>query len=222
MYCPYCGTENADQAEFCGSCGAKVPKDAYPPQAQKLFCPQCSKENEITSRFCQHCGAKMPVSEGYSPAAAAAMPMPLPRVDYAGFWRRFVAFIIDAVILGIIAGVLNLVTGGSKMPSTFEPMSMHYFTGFAFSNFLSVVIAWLYYALLESSSKQATAGKMALGLVVTDLQGRRINFWRATGRHFSKIISGAILMIGFIMAGVTARKQALHDMIAGTLVLVSR
>jgi uncharacterized RDD family membrane protein YckC len=108
------------------------------------------------------------------------------------------------------------------MPSTFDAMSMHDFSGLAFNNFISMIIAWLYYALLESSSKQATVGKMALALVVTDLQGRRISFGRATGRHFSKIISGAILMIGFIMAGVTARKQALHDMIAGTLVLVSR
>jgi uncharacterized RDD family membrane protein YckC len=72
---------------------------------------------------------------------------------------------------------------------------------------------------MESSSKQATLGKMALALKVTDLQGRRISFARATGRHFAKIISGMILLIGYIMAGFTERKQALHDMIAGTLVI---
>ena len=132
------------------------------------------------------------------------------------------AFIIDAIILGIISGALSLVRGGSGIPSTFQSMSMHDFTNLATTNFISMIIAWLYYALLESSSKQATVGKMALALVVTDLQGRRITFGRATGRHFSKILSAIILMIGFIMAGVTARKQALHDMIAGTLVLVSR
>lgn len=77
---------------------------------------------------------------------------------------------------------------------------------------------WIYEAVMESSSKQATLGKMALGLKVTDEQGRRISFVRATGRYFSKIISGMILCIGYIMAGFTARKQALHDMIAGTLV----
>lgn len=77
---------------------------------------------------------------------------------------------------------------------------------------------WIYEAGLESSSKQATLGKMALGLRVTDKYGRRITFARASGRYFSKLLS-RILMIGYIMAGFTARKQALHDMIAGTLVV---
>jgi uncharacterized RDD family membrane protein YckC len=77
----------------------------------------------------------------------------------------------------------------------------------------------LYYALLESSTWQGTLGKRALGLEVTDLEGRRISFGRATGRFFAKIISALILWIGFIMAGFTEKKQALHDMIAGTLVI---
>ena len=83
---------------------------------------------------------------------------------------------------------------------------------------LGLLGSWIYEAAMESSSKQATLGKMALGLKVTDLEGRRISFWRATGRHFAKIISGMPLLIGYIMAGFIARKQALHDMIAGTLV----
>jgi uncharacterized RDD family membrane protein YckC len=83
---------------------------------------------------------------------------------------------------------------------------------------LSSCANWIYEAALESSSKQATLGKMALALKVTDLAGQRISFVRATGRHFAKILSGMILMIGYIMAGFTERKQALHDMIAGTLV----
>jgi uncharacterized RDD family membrane protein YckC len=82
----------------------------------------------------------------------------------------------------------------------------------------SFVAQWLYFALLESSSWQGTLGKKALGLIVTDMMGRRISFARATGRHFAKIISGMILLIGYLMAGFTERKQALHDMIAGCLV----
>ena len=81
---------------------------------------------------------------------------------------------------------------------------------------ISAVLKWLYYALLESSSWQATVGKKALGLEVTDLEGRRISFGRATGGFFGKIISAMILYIGFIMAGFTEKKQALHDMMAGT------
>jgi uncharacterized RDD family membrane protein YckC len=84
---------------------------------------------------------------------------------------------------------------------------------------LAIVFNWLYYALLESSAWQATLGKKALGLEVTDMAGQRISFARATGRYFGKIVSAFILMIGFIMAGFTAQKQALHDMMAGCLVI---
>jgi uncharacterized RDD family membrane protein YckC len=72
---------------------------------------------------------------------------------------------------------------------------------------------------MESSARQATLGKMALGIVVTDLDGNRIGFGRATGRYFAKILSALILLIGFIMAAFTQKKQGLHDIIAGTLVV---
>jgi uncharacterized RDD family membrane protein YckC len=82
-----------------------------------------------------------------------------------------------------------------------------------------MVIGWLYFAAMESSSKQATLGKMAVGLYVTDMDGNRISFGRATGRYFGRIISGLILCIGYFMAGFTEKKQTLHDMMAGCLVL---
>jgi uncharacterized RDD family membrane protein YckC len=81
------------------------------------------------------------------------------------------------------------------------------------------VAGWLYFALMESSAKGATLGKMALGLRVTDLSGNRISFGRATGRYFGKIVSGMIFSIGYIMAGFTQQKQALHDIMAGCLVV---
>lgn len=84
---------------------------------------------------------------------------------------------------------------------------------------ISTLINWLYFALMESSGRQATLGKMALGIVVTDLNGDKIGFGRATGRYFAKILSGLILFIGFIMVAFTQKKQGLHDMIAGTLVV---
>ncbi|MFY9676334.1 MAG: RDD family protein, partial [Terriglobales bacterium] len=83
---------------------------------------------------------------------------------------------------------------------------------------LTLGASWLYEALMESSSYQATLGKMIFGMKVTDLYGNRISFARATGRHFAKIVSGLLLCIGFIMVGLTERKQGLHDMMAGTLV----
>jgi uncharacterized RDD family membrane protein YckC len=84
---------------------------------------------------------------------------------------------------------------------------------------IGVLLWWLYFALLESSRLQATLGKLALAIKVITLDGGRIGFWRATLRTIAKYLSAAILMIGFIMAGLTRRKQALHDYIAGTLVI---
>ena len=84
---------------------------------------------------------------------------------------------------------------------------------------VALVVQWLYFAVMESSAKQATLGKMAVGIRVTDLAGNRVSFLRASGRYFGKIISGMILCVGYLMAAFTARKQALHDMMAGCLVV---
>jgi uncharacterized RDD family membrane protein YckC len=78
---------------------------------------------------------------------------------------------------------------------------------------------WLYEAMMHSSSWQATLGKRALGMIVTDLDGRRLSFGRATGRHFAKWLSAMILGIGFIMVAFAPKKQGLHDMVAGTVVI---
>ncbi len=144
---------------------------------------------------------------------------------YAGFWLRFVAYIIDGIILGACAVPIILLFGGASIiermasggrPEEFAPEMFGMFALWEIGIFGGV---WIYYALLESSSWQATLGKKALGLYVTDMEGRRISFGRATGRYFAKIISGMTFLIGYIMAGFTARKQALHDLIAGTLVM---
>jgi len=86
-------------------------------------------------------------------------------------------------------------------------------------NILGIILGWVYFAIMESSSTQGTLGKMALGIKVTDLEGSRVGFGKATGRHFGKIISALILLIGFIMVAFTQKKQGLHDMMAGCLVV---
>jgi uncharacterized RDD family membrane protein YckC len=131
---------------------------------------------------------------------------------YAGFWRRVAAFILDGLILSLVELPLNIGFMGPDMWSQNPSRASGAYT-------ISVVISWLYYSLLESSSKQATVGKMALGIIVTDMDGRRISFGRATGRHFAKILSGLILGIGFLMVAFTEKKQGLHDILAGTLVV---
>lgn len=140
---------------------------------------------------------------------------------YGGFWIRFAAYLIDAIVLaiggGIVGGILGAVIGivmASGGGATNEIAAVASLVG----NVVGIVLNWLYFGFMESSSWQASLGKKAVGLVVTDENGRRISFGRATGRYFAKIISALILLVGFMMAGWTQRKQGLHDMIAGTLV----
>jgi uncharacterized RDD family membrane protein YckC len=86
----------------------------------------------------------------------------------------------------------------------------------------TAILGWLYYALMEGSPKQATLGKMALGIVVTDVQGRRVSFARATARHSGKWISSLIPCIGFLIVAFAEKKQGLHDIMADCLVVVKR
>ncbi len=128
---------------------------------------------------------------------------------YAGFWLRAGAIVIDIIglfIINFIVSFLLIAVLGQR-------------TGAGLANLVNLVTNWLYFAYMESSASQATLGKMVVGVKVTDLNGNRIGFGKATGRYFGKIVSGFILAIGFIMAGFTERKQALHDMMAGTLVV---
>lgn len=156
-------------------------------------------------------------------------PLPMqqqPVIVYAGFWKRFAAILIDKLIISVAAMIIMLpliaMVGVTSFISSRDVESVGLFVSMLFVYigvaFLIVVAEWLYFALMESQ-RGATIGKMALGIVVTDLNGHRISFGRATGRYFSKIISGLILYIGYMMAGWTQHKQALHDIIAGTLVI---
>ena len=159
--------------------------------------------------------------EPVPPVATAAAPVAVAPVRYAGFWLRWVACAIDGIILSIpivivvvFAAMGGIISSGQRQdPSPAGILFFLFFIPFSF------VLTWLYGALLESSEAQATLGKRLLGLRVTDTQGRRISFGRATGRYFSKILSGIPMDLGYVMAAFTERKQALHDMIAKTLVV---
>jgi uncharacterized RDD family membrane protein YckC len=128
---------------------------------------------------------------------------------YSPFWKRVVAFLIDIAILIVAGSIIGGIIGRLAVSEVFiERVS--YYTG--------VLLNWLYFTLFESSSRQATPGKMVLGLTVVDYEGNRISLLRANGRWLSKILSAGILLIGFLMAAFTERKQALHDILARTLV----
>jgi uncharacterized RDD family membrane protein YckC len=148
----------------------------------------------------------------YNPSGAVVM--------FAGFWLRFVAFVIDSIVLWVPEhAVSSLLQETVRLPIPMSHGIPLIPTPSSMSALMTNAIDWLYFALMESSSYQATLGKMACGLIVTDSTGARISFGRASGRYFAKMISAMILYIGYMMAGWTERKQALHDMIAGTIVI---
>ena len=153
--------------------------------------------------------------------------------NYAGFWMRFVALIIDGILIGVVRAFLIvpiLAAMGMGVAADFQNMNadkpeevigmlgpLMAMAGIV--SLISTAIWVLYYTIMESSKYQATVGKLALGLVVTDANGAKLDFVKALVRNVCKIISSMILCIGWIMAGFTEKKQALHDIIAGTLVV---
>jgi uncharacterized RDD family membrane protein YckC len=191
-----------------------------------FFCNKCGAQNTAGAQFCSRCGtptvaatgAVSPPASGaaaYYPAPAYPDTVPVAGVRYGGFWIRVVAAIIDSVIIGLVASPFWVLFGGLGLVHGFHPLGLAVLGATRIVFFFG---SWLYEALMESSSYQATLGKMVLGLKVTDLYGNRISFGRATGRHFAKWVSRATLGIGYIMVGFTERKQGLHDLLAGTLV----
>ncbi len=138
---------------------------------------------------------------------------------YAGFWRRTLAALIDCFLVNVPALVLALAVEivavsfwhVSKLQAE-ELFSQTYLV-------LLIFLPWLYFAGFEASRFQATVGKIACGVVVADKNGIRLNFMRATGRYWAKLLSVATLFIGFLMCTATVRRQALHDFLAGSVVI---
>lgn len=207
MTCSSCGAAVADGTAFCGSCGRPV--------------------------VGYNLGQSAPVvpPAGAAIPAAGVAPANVGGFIYAGFWLRLVAHLIDTalmlLIFGIVAAVFVAIVGigffrgmveGADQQNPAFPIA--FFGVIWFVSIFFIVFGWLYYALMESSQNQGTLGKMALSLAVTDMRGAPVTFGRASARFFSKIVTGLIpFAIGYIMAGFTEKKQALHDMIASCLVL---
>jgi len=153
-------------------------------------CAKCGTGNAAHAVYCQSCGTELVTA---SPASVSAA--------YGGFWKRVVAWLIDAIVVSAAAGIV--------VASTFGFGVLVIFFGH-----------WIYEALMTSSEWQATLGKRAMNMAVTDLQGQRVSFARATGRYFAKWISVLTLGFGFLIVAFTEKKQGLHDLIAGTVVVV--
>lgn len=172
-----------------------------------------------------------PPIPGYTQATGNNGP-----VNFGGFGARFIAALIDGVVIGIPIGIISAALSAmmaarvihrTSKDTSFNPgMAAEamgtFFAGFGFIMILTILLSWAYFAMMESSKWQATLGKRAMGLRVTDLNGSRITLGRATIRLAVKAFLSGWFLLGYIIALFTQRKQALHDLIAGTLVLTNQ
>ncbi len=207
-----------------------------------MYCPKCGRETESSGRFCQWCGADTRVAP---PKAVIRKRVGnISTEKYAGLGRRIASGFIDILFLiifdMIIAGaiavaawVLQRVSPLSESVLMLYQYYRHVPRTDAYGNVVNAAIPsqiilsagllllcvpWVYFSYLESSRNQATLGKMAVRIAVTDIQGNRITFARATLRFFAMFLSFLTLCVGFIIPAFTRYKQGLHDMVAGTLI----
>lgn len=160
---------------------------------------------------------------------------PQSELNYAGFWLRFAAYIIDRFIISVIGLIIaipsvliivSMAIGLDKVSDLEDLLAdgnllkVGVIVGIIILiSLLSLVTTWLYYALFESSKQGGTPGKMAVNIKVTTYEGERLSFARATGRYFARIITNMTLLVGYIMVGFTEKKQALHDILANCVVI---
>lgn len=137
-------------------------------------------------------------------------------IEYASFFTRFAAAFLDGIITNILSLAIGFTSGLILVAANIDPTEPAIQALF---NIIGVLVVWFYCAGFNSSSYQATPGKMAVGIKVTDINGRRIGFGRASGRFIAKLPSALLLMIGYLMQPFTQKKQALHDIMAGTIVI---
>jgi uncharacterized RDD family membrane protein YckC len=224
MTCPECGSLNTSGSDICRNCGFLQTQDLEQ-DSETTQCLQCGQTFHVSEmvphgkyQLCENCKEFffMDVRE------MSKQRLTFDSEVYAGLVERFSAFFIDNMILTfcgfLFFGVITIITGvmGNDLNDIQRMTSTRFKLFFIINSF---IIPWLYFTLMESSRKQATIGKMALGIIVTDYDGRRISWWKANIRFWSKIISSLTIYFGYIIVAFTERKQALHDMIAKTLVV---
>jgi len=168
-----------------------------------LSCPSCKATNPAHARFCQNCGKSMFADAdtvNQSVSDQTGRPMAADFV-YAGFWKRVFAYWIDAIVFGLLFSVIAVLSFIGK--TSFTPDDAEQLALFYASFYLGW---WMYFALMESSSGQATIGKRAIGIKVTDMQGQGLSFMHAAGRQLSGVVSSLTFTIGYLLAAFSGRK----------------
>lgn len=179
-----------------------------------MYCRECGAENGAEAAFCRSCGARMvPGTPGCADRSAAGDDS-APQVEYAGFWLRLGAYLIDSALLLVVYGLLAIpavlfVVNWESAEATVAALGWY---------IAVIIITVAYFTYFESSTAQATPGKRAVGIFVTDRDGNRITGFRAFGRYWARALSFLVLYLGVLLIGFTDRKEGLHDILAGTLV----
>jgi uncharacterized RDD family membrane protein YckC len=191
--------------QFCAECGRPTPADELARFGDLMICPICKDSYAQKLR------------EGVTPAARQA-----PR-QYAGFWIRFVAVLIDGIILAVVGWVVQFAFLGAMLrpdrlmnPSPEAVGAAMGLFGLAF--LINIAIACTYESFFLGRFG-ATPGKMALSLKVVRSSGAPVSYARAAGRYFAKQLNLMTLLIGYIIAGFDSEKRGLHDMICDTRVI---
>jgi uncharacterized RDD family membrane protein YckC len=151
---------------------------------------------------------------------SSAYPTDATSIQYAGFWARIAAHLVDLLVASVLFSPFEFVLFFHSSLRWDQYASDPHYTIARCT--VSITVWWLYAASLESSSRQATLGKRIVGLKVTDLEDNRISFSRATARFFGAFLCDASCGIGYLMVAFSKRKQALHDMISRTVVVASK
>jgi uncharacterized RDD family membrane protein YckC len=175
-----------------------------------MFCPQCGAQASSNYRFCTRCGGALTAGPGPAPPSEPGPSGTESAADvYAPFWPRVCAFLIDFLLVVLVCAFLKGLLGIRLESGTQAEQGFFWAT---------VLVLWLYKTIAERSARQASLGKLVFDLKVTDLDGERIGVLRALGRNVAQALSASIMFIGFVMPAFTRRRQALHDLCAGTLV----
>ena len=241
--CPNCGTQNEHSTHFCSNCGHDFAADATPqatsasgdlrgvpgpvgqPGAPQpgtagtggIECPRCHRTNELGAVFCYNCGLPFDAAAGFQPRNTYTGDIPAFATGRpGGFWIRFVAVIIDNIIVNAVSTVIVLLFSGGSIGD--------YYAGtgpWTAADTFILLVSFAYSPVLLALYS-TTVGKRAFNLYVVQTDGSRLSFWRALARELSKFISGILLGAGYLMAAFRDDKRALHDLIAGTVVVQRR
>lgn len=204
MYCRECGSELLSSAEICVSCGCH-------PFKSNNYCQGCGAATNPQQELCVECGTILAGKEAQKSNS------------YTGFWPRLAAYVIDYIFIFVAQSILIilfaiLLAGAELAGLSIGDGPISAILGFIIL-LIFIIVQAVYYIIMNASKWQGTLGKLALGIKITDTEGNRITTGRSIARYFAFILSAFTLLIGFIMAAFTSKKQALHDMIAGTLVV---